>query len=192
MIRMIQWILFPIFIFSTFASNKRTLHVFSENITLQDLQGEWVNHEDDLDEYFTVEGITGKVRDQVVFKIKETKEEFMVNDWSLKKQSKTLTWKLQHEHDRFWYRNTYSKKTKPNEHKYTVLNRALQKGDETIVNSLLNDFDQDEEETLIEYLNKEDEDKETGLHYASKYGIEKIVKLLLNTFDKEEKMMNYY
>ena len=44
------------------------------------------------------------IDDKEIFEIKESDQNFEVNDWVLKKSSMTLTWKQENEEDVFWYR----------------------------------------------------------------------------------------
>lgn len=80
----------------------RQLHVFSQNITIHDLQGKWVNSTEQI---FEVTGVVCKNGDLII----ETDDKFILNNWILKKNSKTLTWKLEHNDDVFWYRSSMLK-----------------------------------------------------------------------------------
>jgi len=76
------------------------LEVFSTGITKSDLQGNWVNS---LSFYFTVEDtLYTSMINENVFEIKETENEFILNQWVLMKKSKTLTWKKGNQ-EVFWY-----------------------------------------------------------------------------------------
>jgi len=95
--------------------NPQTLHEFSENITLEDLQGEWTTNFGNL--FFTVKGTVlfmdgiEDVTDGIEGVVKETYELFVVtlydnSDWVLMKNSTTLRWKNttdSSQEDVLWY-----------------------------------------------------------------------------------------
>jgi len=74
-------------------------HIFDQPITLHDIQGQWINSDDDN---ITVKG-TGVIIGEEVNKIEESGDMFVLNGWILKKSSKNFTWKKQYENDLFWY-----------------------------------------------------------------------------------------
>jgi len=85
------------------------LDVFSNGITIIDLQGDWVNS---FSVYFTVtDRLYISIINTNVFEIEETEDEFIFNQWVLKKKSNTLTWKKE-EQEMFWYRTFPSTKYK--------------------------------------------------------------------------------
>jgi len=74
----------------------KKLFVFAKNITLSDLQGNWVNSRSQ-NLVVTDTSCNG-------IEIQDEKNTFVYNGWGLDKQSKTLTWKRSNEKDVFWYR----------------------------------------------------------------------------------------
>jgi len=77
------------------------LEVFSNGITVSDLQGDWVNS---FSFYFAVtDRLYTSILNKNIFEIDETENEFFLNQWVLKKKSKTLTWKKGNQ-EVFWYR----------------------------------------------------------------------------------------
>jgi len=85
------------------------LDVFSNGITIIDLQGCWINSFSF--DFAVTDRLYISIINENVFEIEETENEFILNQWILMKKSKTLTWKKGNQ-EVFWYRTFPSTKYK--------------------------------------------------------------------------------
>ena len=162
---MMDWILFSIFIFDAFATDKK-IYFLKDLIAKKQIPTLFGIKKEIHKNWAELLNDAVKKGDQEC--VKFTLDEFR----SSKEENEKLIELL----------------IKGNEKNITALHLASHKGNQTIVKLLLNVFSEAKKDKLIEYVMKENQFKKTALHYAAHSGgQEAIGNFLPNIFEKRKK-----